>query len=136
MMAAASPGFSERPTFESTASGPAAVGYCLEMFWTSSMCPSPERLHHVLVDLRRPFNSVVLANTLLAAAAELLAQRAVAPQPAERIGQRVGIVRRHEQPAAGPLDDLLERAAPRFDNRHAARHCLEQREAFRLVIGR
>src|SRR4026207_1006320 len=122
MIAAASPGFNERSTFDSTGSGPAAVGYCLETFWTSSMFPSPEHLHHLFIDLGRSFDSVVLAYAFLAAAAELFAQRSVAPHPAEPVRERTGIVGRDERAAAGALDDLLEGAAARFDDRHAARH--------------
>src|SRR5262245_4957705 len=130
MIAAASPGFNERSTFDSTRSGPAAVGYCLEIFWTSSMFPGPDRLHYLFIDPGRSVDRVVLAYAFLAAAAELFAQRAVAPHPAERVRERIGIIRRDEQAAAGALDDLFERAAAWFDERHAARHRFEQRESF------
>src|SRR4029453_422027 len=60
----------------------------------------------------------------------------VVPQFKQTISQRVGVVCLHDQPATGPFDDLRKCAATRLDDRHTARHRLEQEDALRVLIRR
>src|SRR5438876_1673860 len=67
-----------------------------------------ERFIHRQQPVRRSLDAVLLADAGEAGRSELAHAGAIAPQRVEPVRERRGIVRRDEQAAAGPLDDLRE----------------------------
>src|SRR5688500_2549075 len=141
MIDTAEPGGSEKVTSETIRSGPAGVEYSLETFSTSS---KPYLLRHrlrtrqALVSFQQPIGhvrrAVVLADAAKTIRAEFSGVLFVSGDLQNSFRESRWVVRLDENSAAGVLDDLSKRAAPRLDERHAARHRFEQRNAFRLVV--
>src|ERR1019366_1525042 len=135
MMAAASPRFKEREIWERTVSAPWGVGYSLAMLETSSINVRGSDTGVYLERPRgHPRDAVMFTDSLRASLAELLPKRGVLPQGENSLGQAGRVVRFHEDPAAGLLDDLGECSAPRLDYRDSVRHRLQQEDSLRFVV--
>src|SRR5712692_3461314 len=136
MMATASPRFKEREIWERTVSGPRGVGYSLATLETSSIdARGSDAGVHLERPRGHPRGAVVLSDPLRASLAELLRERRVLPQGEDSLGQAGRVVRFHEDPAAGLLEDLGKCSAPRLDYRHSVRHSLQQKDSLRFVVG-
>src|SRR5260370_407751 len=121
MIAAASPGVSENVTPDSTGSGARGVGYSLMRSVTCSKTvrrgrrgPRDQGVVEIEQPIRGALNAVVLPDAEEAALPEALRQAAVLMERMQGIRQRGRIVGRHQQAAAGVLDDFRERAAARL----------------------
>src|SRR6476619_3422708 len=143
-MAAASPSARLNETLDSTRRAPRGDGYSFVRSATCSKGPGIRRALRGTRDsgvVRRKQSiggsrdRVVLSDTVEPAIRQRLAQTAIAPQTVDRLGERVLIVRPHEQTTAGLLDDFRERASPGLDDGNAGGKRLEQEHALGLVVG-
>src|SRR5262245_54283334 len=144
MMAARSPSASENEISSRTGRRPPSVRYSLQTLATCSKARFFSALAgrradyvpvHVEQPVRRTSDAIVLTNAALSSLSERAGEQPILPEGVQTFCQRFRVVPRNEQSAAGLFDNLRERTPPRLYDRHARRHGLQQKDAFRLVVG-
>ena len=90
----------------------------------------------VVVDLRRDPRPAELLGPAQAVGRHLGREVAVGEQPLDRVGELLGVPRRHQQRLAAAPDDALVAVDVRGDDRRAGGHRLQQDDPERLAPGR